>query len=256
MKTISTPLRRILEDVVDNSLTSLGEFDSFDANTYVLVDASANFPTTGGVGDIVFNPDDSRRWATIVSVDSTTQITLDGPIGAPSYTYYSVSPAATAFQVVTDSNSVAQKWISTYSVGDKVTCLGGQEITYFNLGVATILSIDYDATVGSETATLTLDLPMYTSDNVYGYVKGEIQTIPVNEVQLVNFILEEDSFYAEITFNGDSAAQLYTGIASGDEASYLEFEKNFMDAVQKVLRSPWPTANAMIKDSYGMYFEY
>jgi len=254
MKTISTPYRRVLENVVDTMLDDNQEITSFDTATFVLVASGANFPTTGDVGDIVFNAEDSRQFATIVSVDSTTQVTLDGSIGL-SY-YYSVAPAATAFLVVTDDNVTAEKWMTTYSVGDRVSCEGAAQTTTFNLGVATILSLDYDGTVGSETATMTLDLPIDTADEVYAYVEGELQTLPVNELILVQFRLNEDETYAEFALNGDAFAYLYPGIYEPDEPSLIQLEKNVMGAIQEVLRSPWPTANAMIKDSYGMYFDY
>ena len=254
MKTISTPYRRVLENVVDNIIDGNQEITSLDTATFDLVASGANFPTTGDVGDIVFNAEDSRQFATIVSVDSTTQVTLDGSIGL-SY-YYSVAPAATAFLVVTDSNSNAEKWMTTYSVGDKVNCVGAVETTTFNLGLATILSLDYDGTVGSETATMTLDLPMSTDGDVFAYVEGELQTLPVNELIFAQFILSEDDVYAEFALNGDTSVYLYPGIYERDEPSYIELEKNVMGAIQEVLRSPWPTANAMIKDSYGMFFDY
>jgi hypothetical protein len=253
MKTISTPYRRVLEDVVNNQIDE-GEITSFDTATFVLVASSANFPTTGDVGDIVFDAEDSRQFATIVSVDSTTQVTLDGSIGLASY--YSVSPADTAFLVVTQDAATASYWMATYSVGDRVSCDGAAQNTYFNLGLATILSLDYDGTVGSETATMTLDLPMATDDDVYAYVEGELQTLPVNELMLVQFVLAEDETYAEFALNGDAFAYLYPGIYERDEPSFIQLEKNVMGAIQEVLRSPWPTANAMIKDSYGMYFDY
>lgn len=254
MKTISTPYRRVLENVVDTLIDGNQEITSFDTATFILVASGANFPTTGDVGDIVFNAEDSRQFATIVSVDSTTQVTLDGSIGLASY--YSVAPAATAFLVVTDDNVTAEKWMTTYSVGDKVNCVGAADTTTFNLGLATILSLDYDGTVGSETATMTLDLPMSTDGDVFAYVEGELQTLPVNEIILAQFILGEDEVYVEFNLNGDTSLFLYPGIYERDEPSYIELEKNVMGAIQEVLRSPWPTANAMIKDSYGMFFDY
>ncbi|MDB4534029.1 hypothetical protein N9242_04085 [Vicingaceae bacterium] len=261
MKTISTPLGRYLENVVDDALTSIGEFDSFNTTTFVLVDnlpPAANFPTTGGVGDIVFNPEDSRQWATIVSVDSATQITLDRSIDFFGVEQYSVAPAATAFLVITDDKVTADKWMTTYSVGDKVIGIGPNEATNFNLGLATILSLDYDGTVGSETATMTLDLPIDTAvtNDIKAYVKGELQTIPVNELQYVKFALAEDETYAEFSFNGDVSAYLYPALYERDLPSLIQLEKNVLDAIQEVLRSPWPTANAMIKDSYGMVFDF
>jgi len=252
MKTISTPYRRVLENVVETMLAENREITSFDTATFVLVSSESNFPTNGDVGDIVFNAEDSRQFATIVSVDSTTQVTLDGSIGLASY--YSVAPAATAFLVVTQDAATASYWMATYSVGDRVSGEGAHQTTAFNLGVATILSLDYDGTVGSETATMTLDLPIDTDDDVYAYVEGELQTLPVNELILVQFRLNEDETYAEFALNGDAFMYLYPGIP--DEPSLIQFEKNVMGAIQEVLRSPWPTANAMIKDSYGMNFEY
>lgn len=254
MKTISTPYRRVLENVVDNIIDGNQEITSFDTATFVLVASGANFPTTGNVGDIVFDAEDSRQFATIVSVDSTTQVTLDGSIGLASY--YSVAPAATAFLVVTQDAATASYWMATYSVGDRVNCEGAGQTTTFNLGLATILSLDYDGTVGSETATMTLDLPMSTDDDVYAYVEGELQTLPVNELILVQFRLNEDETYVEFALNGDAFVYLYPGIYEPDEPSLIQLEKNVMGAIQEVLRSPWPTANAMIKDSYGMYFDY
>lgn len=256
MKTISTPYRRVLENVVDTLIDGNRAANSFDPATFVLVSLTANFPTTGNVGDIVFNAGDSRQFATIVSVDSTTQITLDRSIGLEPFEMYSVASPATAFLVVTDDNVTAEKWMTTYSVGDKVNCVGSAETTTFNLGLATILSLDYDGTVGSETATMTLDLPMSTDDDVFAYVEGELQTLPVNEIILAQFILGEDEVYVEFNLNGDTSVFLYPGIYERDEPSYIELEKNVMGAIQEVLRSPWPTANAMIKDSYGMFFDY
>ncbi|GAF67816.1 unnamed protein product [marine sediment metagenome] len=254
MKTISTPYRRVLENVVDNLIDENTEITSFDTATFILVASSANFPTTGNVGDIVFNAEDSRQFATIVSVDSTTQVTLDGSIGL-SY-YYSVAPAATAFLLVTQDAATASYWMATYSVGDRVNCVGAAQTTTFNLGLATILSLDYDGTVGSETATMTLDLPMSTDDDVFAYVEGELQTLPVNELIVVKFILDEEAGYAEFALNGDAFVYLYQGIYEPDEPSLIQLENNVMGAIQEVLRSPWPKANVMIKDSYGMYFDY
>jgi hypothetical protein len=256
MKTISIPYRRFLANVVDNIIDGNREITSFDTATFVLVASGANFPTTGNVGDIVFDAEDSRQFATIVSVDSTTQVTLDGSIGLASY--YSVAPAATAFLVVTQDAATASYWMATYSVGDRVNCIGAAESTYFNFGLATILSLDYDGTVGSETATMTLDLPIDTAvtNDIKAYVKGELQTIPVNELLFVKFALSEDDTYAEFSFNGDVYGYMYPAIYEPDLPSLIQLEKNVLDAIQEVLRSPWPTANAMIKDSYGMYFDY
>jgi hypothetical protein len=260
MKTISTPYRRILEDVVNNQIDE-GEITSFDTATFVLVASGANFPTTGNVGDIVFDAEDSRQFATIVSVDSTTQVTLDGSIGLASY--YSVSPAATAFLVVTQDAATASYWMATYSVGDRVNCIGAAESTNFNLGLATILSLDYDGTVGSETATMTLDLPMSTDGEVIAYVEGEIDTLPVNQIIGIEFYHSAINFDAAHYFylEGQSGPSLQPGVSNSPDAESAaaysaDLEKNVMGAIQEVLRSPWPTANAMIKDSYGMYFDY
>jgi hypothetical protein len=260
MKTISIPYRRFLANVVDNIIDGNREITSFDTATFVLVASGANFPTTGNVGDIVFDAEDSRQFATIVSVDSTTQVTLDGSIGLASY--YSVAPAATAFLVVTQDAATASYWMATYSVGDRVNCIGAAESTNFNLGLATILSLDYDGTVGSETATMTLDLPMSTDGEVIAYVEGEIDTLPVNQIIGIEFYHSAISFDAAPSFylEGTSVG-LVPGVSNSPDAESAaaysaDLEKNVMGAIQEVLRSPWPTANAMIKDSYGMVFDY
>lgn len=261
MKTISVPYRRFLANVVDNIIDGSQEITSFDTATFVLVASGANFPTTGNVGDIVFDAEDSRQFATIVSVDSTTQVTLDGSIGLASY--YSVAPAATAFLVVTQDATTASYWMATYSVGDRVNCIGAAESTNFNFGLATILSLDYDGTVGSETATMTLDLPMSTDSDVIAYVEGEIETLPVNQIIGIEFFHSATSFDDVATFylEAQSSAQLVAGVYESPDAESAaaysaDVEKRVLDAIQEVLRSPWPTANAMIKDSYGMYFDY
>jgi hypothetical protein len=152
--------------------------------------------------------------------------------------------------------------MATYSVGDRVNCIGAAESTYFNFGLATILSLDYDGTVGSETATMTLDLPMSTDGEVIAYVEGEIDTLPVNQIIGIEFYHSAISFDAAPSFylEGTSVG-LVPGVSNSPDAESAaaysaDLEKRVMGAIQEVLRSPWPTANAMIKDSYGMYFDY
>ena len=265
MKTISIPRYRVLQNVENDMKSGLavGIWNSFDTTTFQLVANNSDFSNVQP-GDIVFNPENSSTWAEVVTVDSTTELTLNGVFsttiigGATELKRFSVVAPAVAFQVNATNVDTAQEWWSTYEVGDRIQSQGQQSRTYANQAVGTILDISIDLD-GPVYGTLTVDMPMQTSNEIWVY-KDDIVTIPVNEISGVEFYTYFESAVGEVS------GSLYIGF---DELYSIEstvfefknredvftyqpkFEAAIMNAISETLRSPWPDSNVMIEGSYG-----
>jgi len=265
MKTISIPRSRQLANVENNMFVSVATWNSFDTSTFELVSNASTFITSNvQPGYIVFNPENSSSWAEVVSVDSETQLTLSGAFsttvigGTTELKRFSIVLPAVAFYVSTTDLATAKEWWSTYKVGDRIQSVGQQNKTVANLAVATILDITIDVDAGY--AEMTVDKPMQTNNDILVYKQGDISAIPVNYISGIQFYrsfeTSDGEFYADIAMgNGDqySLYPLTEVLNSAEDVIALQpkFEAAIMNAVSEVLRAPWPTANAMIEDSYG-----
>jgi hypothetical protein len=266
MKTISIPRYRVLQNV-DNDLKAglaVGTWNSFDTTTFQLVADNSDF-TNVQAGDIVFNPENSSTWAEVVTVDSATELTLNGVFsttiigGATELKRFSVVAPAVAFQVATSDVDTAQEWWSTYEVGDRIQSQGQQSRTLANQAVGTILDITIDLDGPNPGATLTVDMPMQTSNEIWVY-KDDITTIPVNEISGIEFYKYFQSALGEITAylyigNGEYyriEPQVFEFKNREDVLTYQpKFEAAIMNAISETLRSPWPDSNVVIEGSHG-----
>jgi len=266
MKTISIPRYRILQNVENNMLLSVGTWNSFDTSTFQLVSDNSDFVAQGvAPGDIVFNPENSSTWAEVVTVDSTTELTLNGVFsttiigGTTELKRFSIVAPAVAFQVTTSDVDTAQEWWSKYKVGDRIQSNGQQNRTFANQAVGTILDVSIDLD-GPVYGTLTVDMPMQTNNQIWVYKKDDVVTIPVNEISGIEFYNDFRSGLGEFStsiYMGNS--QLYLIYPTVKELKNVEdlfalqpkFEASIMDAVSETLRSPWPDSNVMIEGSYG-----
>jgi len=248
MNTIATPFRNVVPDVEPNMFGSYGSktWNEYDPATGVLTSDNSTFVTDAvQPGMVLFNPEDSTSWATIQSVDSETELTLNGGFiyessGGTRLNRFSIATAAVAFkQYCTDTES-SKYWWANYKVGDRVQSEGQQVKTGFNKAVATIVEMEWDEV--NDLAVMTLDKPLQS--NLYSYYEaGE-----TSEVYMI--------FY-DVQTNGTNIYPWLLDPSSREEVQSVakELEDKVINAIQRCLRSPWPTGTVMIEDSYGLTFE-
>jgi len=273
MKTISFPRYRVLQNVDNNLKLPNATWNTFDTSTFQLVSNNADFVAQGVVpGDIVFNPENSSSWAEVVTVDSPTELTLNGAFsttivgGTTKLKRFSIVAATVAFEVETSDLATAKEWWSTYKVGDRIQSQGPNVRTYANQAVGTILDVSIDLDAPFPHATLTVDKPMQTSNEIWVYKQDEVTTIPVNEISGIEFYRyhesgDEGEFNAYIYMGNSYYYDVYSTVESttnGDDVLALQpkFEASIMNAIAETLRSPWPDSNVMVEDSYGWEIDY
>jgi len=266
MKTISTPRYRVLQNVDNNLKLANATWNSFDTSTFQLVSNNADFSNIQA-GDIVFNPENSSTWAEVVTVDSPTELTLNGAFsttiigGTTKLKRFTIVAATVAFEVETSDLATAKEWWSTYKVGDRIQSQGPNVRTYANQAVGTILDVSIDLDAPFPHATLTVDKPMQTSNEIFVYKQDEVTTIPVNEISGVEFYAYHESgdagqFSASIYIGNGEFYAVYPTVESTTNADDVlalqpKFEAAIMNAVSETLRSPWPDSNVMIEGSHG-----
>jgi len=275
MKRISIPRYDVLQNVESNMTVNRQTWNDFDTESFVLTADNAEFVSDGvEVGDVVFNSSDSSLWATVVSVDSETQLTLDGgfvthAVGAPQtrLSRVSIAPADTAFKVVTEDGDTANFWWANYKTVYKVqnaTASGYK--TAFNRALAGIVDISLVKEGGDEVtgAEITLDKPVNTNEALWIYPQGSEATLSIDEFSSMRFYVNQEGDF-------DNTPELVVKYKSGvkyvvkdwlldpqnlDEAKSLleSLEKRFVDAITEASQSPWPDTTVMVEGSYGLDF--
>lgn len=270
MKTITLPYKYAVDNVQPNMFGTYNSktWNEYDPATRVLTANNSTFVTDGvQPGMVLFNPEDSTSWATIQSVDSETELTLNGGFiyessGGTRLSRFSIATAEVAFKLYCIDTETSKLWWANYKVGDRVQSEGQGIKTSFNKAVATIVEIEWDEV--NDLAVVTLDKPLQTNKEIWLYKDGDVQTLPIEEVEY--FFLKR-----EVSSEGDSVVRMSFSVAGNltyevepwlkepqsiEEALSVseELKDNLIDAVQEALTNPWPRASAMVKDSYGMNF--
>ena len=264
MKTITLPYKYFVEDVQPNMFGSYNSkpWSEYDLATRVLTSPNSTFVTDGvQPGMVLFNPEDSTSWTTIQSVDSETELTLNGGFiyespGGSRLTRFSIATAAVAFKLYCVDTDTSKLWWANYKVGDRVQSEGQQTKTSFNKAVATIVAIEWDEV--NDLAVVTLDKPLQTNREIWLYKDGDVQTLPIEEVERFKLSRNEEvsmTFYVAGNLEYVVEPWLKEPNQIEEQLSVSEeFKDNLIDAVQEALTDPWPRASAMVKDSYGMNF--
>jgi len=239
-------------------------WNDYDPATRVLTSNISAFVSDGVLpGMVLFNPEDSNSWATVETVDSETEITL-----TPGFIYesdggtrlglFSIATAAVAFKQYCTDTDTSKLWWANYKVGDRVQSQGQQVKTSFNKAVATIVAMEWDEV--NDLAVMTLDKPLQSTQGIWLYKDGDVQTLPIEEVEYFTLSREEE-VYMQFISAGNLDYQVYPWLkepASNEELLSVseELKDKMVDAVQEALTDPWPRASAMVKDSYGMDFVF
>jgi len=266
MKTVTLPYKYIVDDVQPNMFGSYATktWNDYDPATRVLTSNISAFVSDGVLpGMVLFNPEDSNSWATVETVDSETEITL-----TPGFIYesdggtrlglFSIATAAVAFKQYCTDTDTSKLWWANYKVGDRVQSQGQQVKTSFNKAVATIVAMEWDEV--NDLAVMTLDKPLQSTQGIWLYKDGDVQTLPIEEVEYFTLSREEE-VYMQFISAGNLDYQVYPWLkepASNEELLSVseELKDKMVDAVQEALTDPWPRASAMVKDSYGMDFVF
>ena len=271
MKTINFPLRNEVPDLANNMFGSYAgkTWNTYDPVTRVLTSANSTFVSEGvQPGMVVFNSENSNSWATVETVDSETEITLtpgfiyesDGGTRLPRF---SIATAAVAFTQECSSIETSKYWWSKYKVGDRVQSQGQQTKTSFNKAVATILKME----LVNDLAMMTLDKPLQSSKPLWVYKEGSVYTLDVESVgsmEMYTYHQQGDGGECYMTFydiNDSVSYEVYPWLynpTSEEETRAVakELQDKLINAVEQSLRSPWPAANVMVEDSYGLRLEY
>lgn len=272
MNTIATPFRNVVPDVEPNMFASYGSktWNDYNPATGVLTSDNSTFVTEGvQPGMVLFNPEDSTSWATIQSVDSETELTLNGGFiyessGGTRLSRFSIATAAVAFkQYCTDTES-SKYWWANYKVGDRVQSEGQQVKTGFNKAVATIVEMEWDEV--NDLAVMTLDKPLQSNRALWVYKEGNVYTYPIEKIQsmeLYSYYEAGEGSEVYMTLNDARRTDNVTITpwlrepSSREEVQSVakELEDKVINAIQRCSRSPWPTGTVMIEDSYGLTFE-
>ena len=271
MNTIATPFRNVVPDVEPNMFGSYGSktWNDYNPATGVLTSNNSTFVTEGvQPGMVLFNPEDSTSWATIQSVDSETELTLNGGFiyessGGTRLVRFSIATAAVAFkQYCTDTES-SKYWWANYKVGDRVQSEGQQLKTSFNKAVATIVAMEWDEV--NDLAVMTLDKPLQSNRALWVYKEGNVYTYPIEKIQKMELytyyaVGDDNEVYMSLTDALSSNFIIYPWLLTPDSREEVqsvskELEDKVINAIQRCLRSPWPTGTVMIEDSYGLTFE-
>lgn len=267
MSSICTPLRLDVLNVTNDLVTDSKVYVSLEPSgeNYILTAAaSSQFQTDGVVpGDIVFNTEDSSSWASVVSVDSETQLTLDGPFvtvakgTTTNLKRFCVAAEATAFTVRTANDDRALFWWQTYSVGDRIQNTGGTDKTSFDYNVATIVDIVLEKTEEGEVTgcQLITDAPMYTAARIWLYKEGAVYRTPVDSIVHLEFYLddEENGSYLALRTTFEGSLELYPYLIEPNNSDGLkvfsDLERRVINAIEEAQRT---NSNVLIEDSYGM----
>ena len=271
MKTISLPLRNEVSDLANNMFASYGAktWNAYDPVTRVLTSDNSTFVSEGvQPGMVVFNSENSNSWATVETVDSETEITLtpgfiyesDGGTRLPRF---SIATAAVAFTQECSDIETSKYWWSKYKVGDRVQSQGQQIKTSFNKAVATILKME----LVNDLAVMTLDKPLQSSRSLWVYKEGSVYTLDIKSVatmEMYTYHQQGDGGDCYMTFydiNGSTTYEVFPWLynpTSEEETRAVakELQDKLINAIEQSLRSPWPAANVMVEDSYGLKFDY
>lgn len=271
MKTINFPLRNEVPDLANNMFGSYAgkTWNTYDPVTRVLTSANSTFVSEGvQPGMVVFNSENSNSWATVETVDSETEITLtpgfiyesDGGTRLPRF---SIATAAVAFTQECSSIETSKYWWSKYKVGDRVQSQGQQTKTSFNKAVATILKME----LVNDLAMMTLDKPLQSSKPLWVYKEGSVYTLNVESLGVMDMYTYHqqgdggDCYMTFYDINDSVSYEVYPWLynpTSEEETRAVakELQDKLINAVEQSLRSPWPAANVMVEDSYGLKFDY
>ena len=268
MNTIATPFRNVVPDVQPNMFASYGSktWNEYDPATRVLTSDNSTFVTDAvQPGMVLFNPEDSTSWATIQSVDSETELTLNGGFiyessGGTRLGRFSIATAAVAFTQECSDIETSKYWWANYKVGDRVQSKGQQVKTSFNKAVATILKME----LVNDLAVMTLDKPLQSTQEIWVYKDGDVYAYPIENIQAM-------ALYSYYEDGSENEAYMILYPAQGNSVSIVpwlrdpssveevksvgkELEDKVINAIQRCSRSPWPTGTVMIEDSYGLTF--
>ena len=271
MNTIATPFRNVVPDVEPNMFGSYGSktWNDYNPATGVLTSDNSTFVTDAvQPGMVLFNPEDSTSWATIQSVDSETELTLNGGFiyessGGTRLVRFSIATAAVAFkQYCTDTES-SKYWWANYKVGDRVQSEGQQLKTSFNKAVATIVAMEWDEV--NDLAVMTLDKPLQSNRALWVYKEGNVYTYPIEKIQKMELysyyaVGDDSEVYMSLYDSQGDNIDINPWLLTPDSREEVqsvgkELEDKVINAIQRCLRSPWPTGAVMIEDSYGLTFE-